>query len=80
MALRVRVNDGTASVSRMADAIQQEIERFLMLAIHVRCAPRSTSIGNDALMYHIVLNSARVTIDDCVKAFCDLAHHQTIPG
>jgi hypothetical protein len=28
-------------------------------------------------MFHIVLNSARVTIDDCVKAVCDLAQHQS---
>ena len=31
---------------------------------------------NDALLYDIVLNSARVTIDGCVKAVCDLAQHQ----
>ena len=31
---------------------------------------------NDALLYHIVLNSARVSVDDCVKAVCDLAQHQ----
>jgi hypothetical protein len=30
----------------------------------------------DALLYHIVLNTAQVTIDDCVKAVCDLAQHQ----
>jgi len=31
---------------------------------------------NDALLYHIVLNFARVTIDACVKVVCDLAQHQ----
>jgi hypothetical protein len=31
---------------------------------------------NDALQYHIVLNSARLTIDDCVKAVCGLAQNQ----
>ena len=58
-----------------AQAIQQEIERFD--AGHSRAMRAAFNFDwNDALMYHMVLNSARVTIDDCVKAVCDLAQRQ----
>jgi hypothetical protein len=39
----------------------------------VRCAPHSNFDWNDAFLYHIVLNSARVPIDECVSAACQLA-------
>jgi osmotically-inducible protein OsmY len=30
---------------------------------------------NDALVYHMVLNTARMPVDACVKAVCQLAQH-----
>ena len=73
MALRVRVMMERLGV-KDAEAIQQEIERFD--AGHSRAMRAAFNFDwNDALMYHIVLNSARVTIDSCVKAVCDLAQH-----
>jgi cytidylate kinase len=74
MALRVRVMMERLGV-KDADAIQQEIERFD--AGHSRAMRAAFSFDwTDALMYDIVLNSARVTTDDCVKAVCDLARQQ----
>ena len=74
MALRVRVMMERLGV-KDADAIQQEIERFD--AGHARAMRAAFNFDwNDALLYHIVLNSAQVTIDACVKAVCDLARHQ----
>ena len=74
MALRVRVMMERLGVKN-ADAMQQEIERFD--AGHSRAMREAFNFDwNDALQYHIVLNSARLTIDDCVKAVCDLAPHQ----
>jgi cytidylate kinase len=61
MALRVRVMMDRLGV-KDTDSIQQEIERF--------DAGRSRAMRaafnfdwNDALLYHVVLNSARVTVD-----------------
>ena len=74
MALRVRVMMERLGV-KDAEAIQQEIERFD--AGHSRAMRAAFNFDwNDALLYDIVLNSARVTIDHCVKAVCDLAQHQ----
>ena len=74
MALRVRVMMERLGV-KDAEAIQQEIERFD--AGHSRAMRAAFNFDwNDALLYHIVLNSARVSIDDCVKAVCVLAQHQ----
>jgi cytidylate kinase len=74
MALRVRVMMERLGV-KDAEAIRQEIERFD--AGHSRAMRAAFNFDwNDALLYHMVLNSARVTIDDCVKAICDLAQHQ----
>jgi len=74
MAERVRVMMERLGV-KDAQAIQQEIERFD--AGHSRAMRAAFNFDwNDALMYHMVLNSARVTIDDCVKAVCDLALRQ----
>ena len=75
MALRVRVMIERLGVIKDAEAIQQEIERFD--AGHSRAMRAAFNFDwTDALMYDIVLNSARVTTDDCVKAVCDLARHQ----
>ena len=74
MALRVRVMMERLGI-KDADAIQQEIERFD--AGHSRAMRAAFNFDwNDAVLYHIVLNSARVTIDYCVKAVCELARHQ----
>jgi cytidylate kinase len=74
MALRVRVMMERLGI-KDADAIQQEIERFD--AGHSRAMRAAFNFDwTDALMYDIVLNSARVTTEDCVKAVCDLARHQ----
>jgi cytidylate kinase len=73
MALRVRVMMERLGVAD-ADAMQQEIERFD--AGHSRAMRAVFNFDwNDALMYDIVLNSARVRIDDCVRAVCELAQH-----
>ena len=74
MALRVRVMMERLGV-KDAEAMQKEIERFD--ASHSRAMRAAFNFDwNDALMYDIVLNSARVTIDGCVKAVCDLAPRQ----
>jgi cytidylate kinase len=74
MALRVRVTMERLGV-KDAEAIQQEIERFD--AGHSRAMRAAFNFDwNDALLYDIVLNSSRVTIDRCIKAVCDLAQHQ----
>jgi cytidylate kinase len=77
MAVRVRVMMERLGV-KDADAIQQEIERFD--TGHSRAMRAAFNFDwTDALMYDIVLNSARVTTDDCVKAVCDLARHHPSP-
>jgi len=74
MAHRVRVMMERLG-TKDAEAMQHEIERFD--AGHSRATRAAFNFDwNDALMYHIVLNSARVTIDASVKAVCDLAQHQ----
>ncbi len=74
MALRVRVMMERLGV-KDAEAMQQEIERFD--AGHSGAMRAAFNFDrNDALLFHIVLNSARLTIDECVKAVCDLARHQ----
>ena len=71
MALRVRVMMERLGV-KDAEAIQQEIESFD--AAHSRAMRAAFNFDwTDALLYHIVLNSARVPIDDCVRAVCQLA-------
>jgi cytidylate kinase len=54
------------------DAIREEIESFD--ATHARAMRAAFNFDwNDALLYHIVLNTARVPIDECVRAVCQLA-------
>jgi cytidylate kinase len=74
MAHRVRVMMDRLD-TKDANAIQHEIERFDTGHSHATRAAFNFD-WNDALMYDIVLNSARATIDACVKAVCDLAQHQ----
>ena len=55
-----------------ADSVRGEIERFD--ASHARAMRAVFNFDwNDALLYHIVLNSAHVPINDCVGAVCQLA-------
>ena len=75
MALRVRVMMERLGVSD-AHAIQREIERFD--AGHSRAMRAAFNFDwNDALLYHIVLNSARVTVENCVRTICQLTAHQS---
>ena len=58
-----------------AEATWQEIERFE--AANSRAMRASFNFDwNDALLYHIVLNSARVPVDACVRAVCELAQRK----
>jgi hypothetical protein len=73
MALRVRVMVERLAV-KDAEAIQQEIERFD--AGHSRAMRAAFNFDwNDALLYHMVLNTARMSVDACVDAVCGLAKH-----
>jgi cytidylate kinase len=73
MALRVRVMMERLGI-KDADAIQQEIESFD--AGHSRAMRAAFNFDwNDALLYHMVLNTARMSVDACVKAICQLAEH-----
>jgi len=57
-----------------AEVVRRELERFD--AIHARTLRASFNIEQeDALLYHIVLNTDRVPVDACVKAVCQLAEH-----
>jgi cytidylate kinase len=56
------------------DAMRQEIERFD--AAHTRVMRGSFNVDReDALLYHLVLNTDRLPVDACVKAVCQLARH-----
>jgi hypothetical protein len=73
MALRARVMMDRLGVED-ADAVRQDIERFD--AAHARTMRASFDVSwDDALLYHMVLNTARVTIDACVKTISQLAEH-----
>jgi cytidylate kinase len=71
MALRVRLMMERLGVND-ADAMREEIERFD--AAHAKTMLASFNVDrDDALLYHMVLNTARMPIDACVKAICQLA-------
>jgi cytidylate kinase len=54
------------------EATRREIERFD--AANSRAMRASFNFDwNDPLLYHVVLNSARVSVDACVGAVCELA-------
>jgi cytidylate kinase len=73
MALRVRLMMERLGI-KDAEAVQQEIERFD--AGHSRAMRAAFNFDwNDALLYHMVLNTARMPVDACVKAVCQLAEH-----
>ena len=74
MAERVRVMMERLGM-KDADATRQEIERFD--AANSRAMRAAFNFDwTDALLYHVVLNSARVPVDSCVKAICELAQKQ----
>jgi cytidylate kinase len=73
MAERVRVMMERLGMD--AEATQQEIERFD--AANSRAMRASFNFDwTDALLYHLVLNSARVQVDACVRLVCELAQEQ----
>jgi cytidylate kinase len=73
MAFRVRVMMERMGVTD-ADTVRQEIERFD--AAHTRVMRSSFDVEReDALLYHLVLNSGRLPVDACVEAVCRLARH-----
>jgi cytidylate kinase len=74
MAERVRVMMERLGM-KDAEATRQEIERFD--AANSRAMRASFNFDwNDALLYHVVLNSARVSVDGCIRTVCELAQNQ----
>lgn len=60
--------------SKDAEAVREELERFD--AVHARTLRASFNIEQeDALLYHIVLNTDRLPVDACVNTVCQLAEH-----
>jgi cytidylate kinase len=57
--------------SRDVEAVRREIERFDAARANTMRALFDINRG-DATLYHIVLNTGRVSIDACVKAVCQL--------
>jgi len=71
MAFRVRVMMRKMGISN-AETVRQEIERFD--TAHARVMRGFFNVEPDAaLLYHIILNTGRVPIDNCVKAVLQLA-------
>jgi hypothetical protein len=45
-------------------------------AAHTRTVRAAFKVEqDDALLYHVVLNTGRVSVDDCVKIICQLARN-----
>jgi len=60
--------------SKDSEAVRNELERFD--AVHARTLRASFNVEQeDALLYHIVLNTDRLPVDACVNAVCQLAEH-----
>jgi cytidylate kinase len=75
MAFRVRVMMERMGI-KDANAVREEIERFD--AAHTRVMRGSFNVEReDALLYHLVLNSDRLPVDACVEAVCQLARHSS---
>jgi cytidylate kinase len=70
MAERVRVMMERLGMD--AEATRREIERFDAANSHALRASFNFD-WDDALLYHMVLNSARLPVDVCVRAVCQLA-------
>ncbi len=61
--------------TRDAEAVRDELERFD--AAQARSMRASFDVEQeDALFYHIVLNTERLPVDACVSAVCELARHK----
>jgi len=72
-ALRVQVLMERTGVCD-AEAMGEEIEKYD--AAHTRTLRAYFNIEQeDALLYHIILNSERLPVDACVAAICQLAEH-----
>jgi cytidylate kinase len=57
-----------------AETARAELERFD--AVHTRTMRASFNVEQeDALLYHVVLNTERLAVDACVNAVCQLAGH-----
>src|SRR5262249_61993885 len=66
-------NDGAAPEQRCR-AVRHALERFD--GAHARTLRASFNVEQeDALLYHIVLNTDRLPVDACVDAVCQLAEH-----
>jgi cytidylate kinase len=72
MAFRVRTMMMKMGI-KDADAIRQEIERFD--AARIRVMNSINAEREDALLYHLVLNTDRLPVGACVEAICQLARH-----
>jgi cytidylate kinase len=58
--------------SKDTEAVRNELERFD--AVHARTLRASFNVEQeDALLYHVVLNTERLPVDACVNAVCQLA-------
>jgi cytidylate kinase len=71
MAVRERVLMERLSVNDV-DRVRREIERFDSARTSTMQTLFNINRG-DALLYHIVLNTGRVSVDACVKTVCQLA-------
>jgi len=61
--------------SKDAEAVRHELERID--AANARTLRTSFNVEQeDALLYHIVLNTDRLPVDACVNAVCQLAEHR----
>ena len=77
MAFRVRAMMHKMGIND-ADTARREIERFD--AAHTRFTRDSFNMEeDDALLYHLVLNTERLSVDFCVKSICELARHSQFP-
>jgi len=55
-----------------AEAVREQIERYD--AAHARAMRTSFNVEReDALLYHLILNTERLSVDACVQAVCQLA-------
>jgi cytidylate kinase len=74
MDFRVRVMMARSG-SKNAEAVREHLER--VDAAQARAMRTSFNVEEeDALLYHIVLNTDRLPVDACVKAVCELARHE----
>ena len=74
MAIRESVLMERLGVTDLA-TVRQEIERYD--AAHTETMRATFDIDRESpLLYHVVLNSGRFSVDDCIKIICELARDQ----